>query len=604
MPTLLAPSDLTVKSDLRALVAEAVGALIRAGGLPEAAATEAQIERTRNPSHGDFSSNVAMVLAKPARRKPRELAELLVGALPPTELLEKVEVAGPGFINFFLKPEALQALVARILAAGESYACDRSGQRGRILVEYVSANPTGPMHVGHGRGAAYGDSVCNILAATGWEVHREYYINDAGRQADILALSVWLRYLDQCGERLPQPRRAYPGEYIRVSAGRILASDGPRYRRAAAEVLQDLPEEPVAADGASDAEKAEAKAGQERYLDALLQRARALLGEDFAVIRERALADQLAEIRSTLEDFGVHFDQWRSERELVAEGYVRTAIEKLEAAGHVYELDGAKWLRTSAFGDEKDRVLYKADGSATYFANDLAYHVHKLERGFRHLIDVWGADHHGYIARVRAAIEMLTGRKDALQVQLMQFVTLSSGRMGKRSGNFVTLKELIAEAGKDATRFFYLARSHDQHLEFDVDLARSQTNENPVYYVQYAHARICSVFRQLREKGFVWDPVAGEAQLHALREPHEQALLSTMSRYGEVLESASQQREPHQLAHYLLQLATDYHAYYNAHRFITAPAEVRDARLSLCAATRQLLQSGLAMLGVAAPETM
>ncbi len=593
-----------MKNDLRALVAEAVGVLVRAGELPEAAATEAQIERTRDPSHGDFSSNIAMVLAKRARRRPRELAERVVSALPASELLEKVEIAGPGFINFFLRPHALQAVVTRILAAGESYACDRSGQRGRILVEYVSANPTGPMHVGHGRGAAYGDSVCNILAATGWEVHREYYINDAGRQADILALSVWLRYLEHCGERLRHPRRAYPGDYIRISAARIRESDGARFRRAAAQILQDLPAEPVAADDASDAEKADAKAGQESYLDALLQRARELLGEGFAVIRQRALADQLAEIRSTLDEFGVHFDQWRSERKLVEEGYVQAAMEKLEGAGHVYELDGAKWLRTSAFGDEKDRVLYKADGSATYFANDLAYHLHKLERGFRHLMDVWGADHHGYIARVRAAIEMLTGCRDALQVQLMQFVTLSSGRMGKRSGNFVTLKELIADAGKDATRFFYLTRSHDQHLEFDVDLARSQTNENPVYYVQYAHARICSLFRQLREKGLTWDQAAGAAQLHALRESHEQALLTTISRYGEVLESASQQREPHQLAHYLLQLATDYHAYYNAHRFITAPVDVRDARLSLCAATRQVLHSGLAMLGVAAPETM
>lgn len=593
-----------MKNELRALVAEAVGALARAGELPEAAATEAQIERTRDLCHGDFSSNIAMVLAGRAGRRPRDLAERIVSALPASELLEKVEIAGPGFINFRLRPQALQALVTRILAAGESYACDRSGQRGRILVEYVSANPTGPMHVGHGRGAAYGDSVCNILAATGWEVHREYYINDAGRQADILALSVWMRYLERCGEDLPHPRRAYPGEYICVSAARLLEADGPRYRCAAAEVLRDLPQEPVAADGASDAEKADAKAGQESYLDALLQRARALLGEGFAVIRQRALADQLAEIRSTLDEFGVHFDQWRSERELVEEGYVRTAVAKLEAAGHVYALDGAKWLRTSAFGDEKDRVLFKADGSATYFANDLAYHVHKLERGFRHLMDVWGADHHGYIARVRAAIEMLTGRKDALQVQLMQFVTLSSGRMGKRSGIFVTLAELIADAGKDAARFFYLTRSHDQHLEFDVDLARTQTNENPVYYVQYAHARICNVFRQLREKGLTWDQAAGEKRLNGLREPHEQALLSTLSRYGEVLESASQQREPHQLAHYLLQLATDYHAYYNAHRFITAPEDVRDARLNLCAATRQVLWSGLSMLGVAAPETM
>lgn len=593
-----------MKGELQALVTQALETMVQSGALPADCKPSVQIERTRDSSHGDFATNVAMTLARPAQRKPRELAELIVAALPAADFLARVEIAGPGFINFHVTAAAMQSIVSTILAAGEDFACDRSGRRGQIHVEFVSANPTGPMHVGHGRGAAYGDSLCNILAATGWRVHREYYINDAGRQADILALSVWLRYLESLGEPVPHPRRAYPGEYIRRAAEHVLQTAGEIHRRPAADVARGLPPDPAAPENASDAEKTAAKTAQEQHLDALLRRAQDLLGDGFDSIRLLALADQLAQIRLTLQSFGVHFDHWCSERDMVAGGAVRKAIDKLQASGHVFEKDGAIWLRTSAFGDEKDRVLFKADGAATYFANDLAYHVDKLDRGFPLLLDVWGADHHGYIARVRAAIEMLTGRKTALQVQLMQFVTLSSGRMGKRSGNFVTLQELIDEAGRDATRFFYLSRSHEQHLEFDIDLARAQSNDNPVYYVQYAHARICSLFRQLAEKGLTWDSKAGAEGLAALNAGHEQTLLTTLSRYPEVLESAGTAREPHQLTHYLLQLATDFHAYYNAHRFLASGDDLRDARLSLCAATRVVLKGALALLGVSAPETM
>jgi arginyl-tRNA synthetase len=593
-----------VKGELQALVANALAALKSSGTLPTDCNPTVQIERTRDSTHGDFATNVAMTLAKPAQRKPRELAELIVAALPAADFVARVEIAGPGFINFFVTAAAMQSIVGRILTAGDDFACDRSGQRGLIHVEFVSANPTGPMHVGHGRGAAYGDSLCNILAATGWRVHREYYINDAGRQADILALSVWLRYLEQLGEPVAHPRRAYPGDYIRQSAIHVKERCGERFRRPGAEVMRDLPPDPQTPERCTDAEKAAAKAAQEQHLDALLRRAQDMIGEGFDTIRLQALGDQMAQIRRTLEAFGVRFDLWCSERELVAGGAVRKAIDRLTASGQVYEKDGATWLRTSTLGDEKDRVLFKVDGAATYFANDLAYHVDKLDRGFPLLLDVWGADHHGYIARVRAAIEMLTGRRDALQVQLMQFVTLSSGRMGKRSGNFVTLQELIDDAGRDATRFFYLSRSHEQHLEFDVDLARAQSNDNPVYYVQYAHARICSLFRQLAEKGMHWDEAAGNGGLAALNAPHEQTLLTTLSRYPEVLESAGATREPHQLTHYLLQLATDFHAYYNAHRFLAAGDELRDARLSLCAATCVVLRGALSLLGVGAPETM
>jgi arginyl-tRNA synthetase len=590
-----------LKNDVALLLGAAIARIETAGLLPAAAV---HVERTRDPAHGDFASNVAMTLAKAARRKPRAIAEALVAALPATDIVDRVEIAGPGFINFHLKPAAFEAAIREILEAGPDYGHDRSGERGPILIEFVSANPTGPMHVGHGRGAAYGDSLANILAVSGYRVHREYYINDAGRQADILAVSVWLRYLELCGEHLGFPQRAYPGDYIRETAVALFTEHGRAFCHEAAAVFRDIPDDPIAAPGADHDERERIKGLQEDRADALILRARQLLGDGYGVIQRRALADQLAVIRATLTDFGVTFDRWCSERDLVTSGVATAAMERLRAAGHVYEDGGALWLRTSAFGDEKDRVLIKADGSATYFANDIAYHIDKLDRGHPRLLDVWGADHHGYIGRVRAAITALTGRQDALSVQLVQFVTLASGRMGKRSGNFVTFRELIAETGRDATRFFYLLRSHDQHLEFNIDLARARSNDNPVYYVQYAHARIQSVLRQLADKGLTHDMASGNASLARLTEPHERELMGRLSRYPEVVEVAAVNYEPHHLAHYLIELANDFHGYYNAHKFIGASDELRDARLNLCLATRQVIRNGLGLLGVSAPETM
>lgn len=593
-----------MKRELSSLLTQATAELAARGALADAETVEVQIERTRDAAHGDFSSNIALTLARAAHCKPLDLARAIVGVLPESPLVERVEIAGPGFINFFLRPGAFHSVVAEILEAGEDFGCSRSRGHGKILVEFVSANPTGPMHVGHGRGAAYGDSLCNVLAANGWDVRREYYINDAGRQADILAVSAWLRYLQRCGEAVSFPHRGYPGDYVTATAEGLRAAYGEALRASAASVQEQLPSDPEMPESASVEHRALIKHAQEKHLDALIERARHLLGGDFDTIRTAALADQLAGIRATLDAFGVHFEEWRSERQLVGSGAARKAVDLLRAAGHVYEHDGALWLRTTRFGDEKDRVLIKADGSATYFSNDLAYHLDKLDRGFSKLLDIWGADHHGYIARVRAAIEALTGRKDALEVQLVQFVTLSSGRMGKRSGNFVTLKDLLAEAGKDAARFFYLLRSHDQHLEFDVDLARSASTENPVYYVQYAHARICSLLHQLAEKGLQRDRARGQAHAGELNEPQEQSLHATLSRYPEVVAAAALEREPHQIAHYLLALANDFHKYYNAHRIISAPEDLRDARLNLCVAVRQVLRNGLALLGVSAPEVM
>ncbi|HEY1076704.1 MAG TPA: arginine--tRNA ligase, partial [Fontimonas sp.] len=473
-----------MKEHLQELLSTALKRTLAQAGT--ALAPTIQLDATKDAKFGDFQTNLALQLAKALGKPPRAVAEQLVKQLPDSSRVSKVEVAGPGFINFYLAPAAFQAVVDEVLQQGDAYGRDDSGIKGRIMVEFVSANPTGPMHVGHGRGAAYGDAMSNLLAATGWTVWREYYINDAGRQVDILAISTWVRYLELCGETLPFPRRGYPADYIRRAAQKIKDAHGEQFRHAAAAVLADLPEEPVAAEGASDKEKDAIKLRQESYADALIQRAKALLGDGYATIVRSALDDQLGVIRATLQAFNVRFDQWSSEAALVGSGFVQKALQRLGDKGLIYEKDGAQWMKTEAFGDEKDRVLVKADGAATYFCNDLAYHIDKLDRGYPLLMDVWGADHHGYIARVRAAIEALTERKDALNVQLIQFVTLSSGRMGKRSGNFVTLQDLIDEAGTDATRFFYLTRSHDQHLEFDIDLARSQSNDNPVYYVQYA----------------------------------------------------------------------------------------------------------------------
>ena len=588
-----------MKADIQSLLHTAREALLREEGATDGAGDAPHVENTRDPAHGDLATNLAMTLARPLRRKPREIAEALVAHLPADPRVARVEIAGPGFINFHLSPAAWQDTARAILEAGPEWGFDRSGARGRVLVEFVSANPTGPMHVGHGRNAAYGDALARILAAAGWSVTREYYVNDAGRQVDVLTVSAWLRYLEACGETVAMPARGYPGDYL-VATGRALCDvHGQAFHQPASAVYEGLPAEPTEGD------KETLKQGQEAYLDALIDRARALLGADgYAQVRDFALAAQIAGIRETLGRFGVAFDAFASERAIVESGAPARALQRLRDGGHVYEAEGAIWLASSALGDEKDRVLYKSDGAATYFANDLAYHEDKLERGFDKLIDVWGADHHGYINRVRAAMQALAGRPDALEVTLIQFVSLSSGRMGKRSGNFVTLAELIEEVGADAARFSYLFRSHDQHLEFDMELATSRSNDNPVYYVQYAHARICSVFAQARDKGAAVPSSATAKLLAPLTEQHELALLKQLARFPEMLAAAAEQRAPHMLAFYLRDLADALHGYYNAHKVLVENAAVRDARLALLAATRSVLAAGLGLLGVSAPESM
>jgi arginyl-tRNA synthetase len=586
----------TLKSLIENLVKQAVGTLPGRFRGVEPGALEPVVERTRDSTHGDFATNVAMQLAKAARRKPRELAEAIVAALPPSELVDRVEIAGAGFINFHLAAEAYRRELLAVLDARERYGRSSLGGNRRVMVEFVSANPTGPLHVGHGRHAAYGATLANLLDAVGFAVSREYYINDAGRQMEILAASIWLRYLELCGETFAFPANGYRGDYLRPIAEQLHSQCGRALARPAEDVFNGLP--PDAPDGDKDA-----------YIDAVIERARNLIGEvRYRQIFDLGLASILADIRSDLEEFGVVFDCWFSERSLATGGAIDRALERLREHGVVYEKDGAQWFRATDFGDEKDRVVVRENGIKTYFASDIAYHLSKRERGFDHLIDVLGADHHGYVSRVRAGLVAMGEPKDCFEAVLVQFVSLYRGSeklaMGKREANFVTLRQLRDEVGNDAARFFYLMRSHDQHLDFDLELAKSRSNDNPVYYIQYAHARVASVMRQLREKGYRYEPVASSDALAPLVETHETALLASISRYPEVVEQSALQRAPHTLVHYLRDLANDFHTYYNAHTFIVEDRAVRNARLALIAGLKQVIRNGLALLGVSAPETM
>ena len=554
-----------------------------------------QLDRTRDRAHGDFATNWALIAAPRCGRKPRELADALARALPAHPQVADVAVAGPGFVNIRLRPLAYQDELREILVRGERYGESDLGRGERVLLEFVSANPTGPLHVGHGRGAAYGASLANVLRTAGYQVEREYYINDAGRQMDILAASVWLRYLELCGETLPFPANGYKGDYLLPIAQGLRDREGSALRRPSAEVLAGLPpDEPEGGD-------------RERYIDALVGRARVLLGEAaYRRLFDAGLNAILADIRDDLAEFGVSYDRWYSERSLSDSGALEAGLEALRNSRHTELREGALWFRATDFGDEKDRVVVRENGVPTYFAADIAYHRDKYRRGFDRLIDLWGADHHGYVPRVKAALTALGEDADRLTVLLIQFAILYRGKekisMSTRAGEFVTLRELRHEVGNDAARFFYVLRSHEQHLDFDLELAKSQSSDNPVYYVQYAHARVCSVFAQLTERGEVFDPAG--ADLEQLDGPHEERLLVTLARYPETIEAAARQHAPHHIAHYLKELAQDFHAYYNAQTFLVPEAPVRNARLSLVAAVRQVLRNGLALLGVSAPERM
>ena len=583
-----------MRARIQELLADAVAALIRRGILPEDAEQHTQLERVRNPRHGDFAANIALMMAKNTGRQPRELAEELVRALPASELLAKVEIAGPGFINFFIAPAAYRKVLTEIVQAGKKYGHSDRGRGQKILVEFVSANPTGPLHVGHGRGAAYGDSVARILRASGYRVRREYYVNDAGRQMHILALSVWLRYLELRRERVAFPANGYQGDYVKHIAEKLSCEYGDAFKFSvrtefsARNFFHKLPRD------------------KESRLDELIVRCQKSLGADsYEKVFAAGLAAMQAEIKRDLQAFGVRFNRWFSERSLVRRD-IKRALAALKKGGYIYEEDGAEWFKSTAFGDEKDRAVARADGSHTYFAADIAYHFNKGQRGFDKLLNVFGADHHGYARRISGAFQALGFDAEKLQVRLVQFASLyRDGKkisMSTRGGEFVTLRELCEEVGTDAARFFYAARKNDQHMDFDLALAKKQSADNPVFYIQYAHARICSIFRKLKKKKLAVAAAAPNYEL--LTAPAEHALMKTLSQFPEVVAHAARDYEPHLLAYYLRELANEFHSYYNAHPFLSSEPKLRAARLGLLQCVKQVIANGLALLGVRAPAKM
>jgi arginyl-tRNA synthetase len=553
-----------------------------------------QLERTRDPKHGDFTTNIAMRLAKDLGKPPRELAETLITLIPASDLIKKVQIAGPGFINFNLSTNAYRKELVDIIKLGSSYGCSSFGNNQRVLVEYVSANPTGPLHVGHGRHAAYGASLANLLRATGHDVQEEYYVNDAGRQMDILTISVWLRYLQLGGAKISFPKNAYQGDYVTDIAKQIDAKLGKKLSIKDTTALNK-----ILSDSETDGEK---------LLDKLIYKTKDILGvEQFKTLLKKALNNILSDIKADLLEFGVEPQLWYSEASLNEKGAIERALSLLNEKNLLDIRDGATWFRATAYGDEKDRVVVRKNGSTTYFASDIAYHLEKKRRGFDVLLDILGADHHGYIARIRAGLEAMGEPPDSLEVRLVQFVTLYRGRekvqMSTRSGKYVTLRELRDEVGNDAARFYYVSRSNDQHLDFDLELAKTQSNDNPVYYVQYAHARISSLIKKMSQEGFKYQ-LSNISDLSPLTEDSERGLLVLLSRYPEVLELASVNRAPQNLVHYLRSLSADFHSYYNAHKMLVEDEALRNARISLALGIRQVLYNGLTLLGVTAPNRM
>ncbi len=589
-----------MKENIESLLDQALQQLV-ADGLIETK-PPLQITRTKDATHGDFTCNVAMMLAKQAGKPPRDVAQAIIDALAKLDTsndsIDKIEIAGPGFINFFLAQASTLNIIKDILSAGDSFGKSNAANHEKVQIEFVSANPTGPLHVGHGRGAAYGATLASLMRAVGFDVDCEYYVNDAGRQMNILATSIWLRYLQENGVDIPFPSNGYKSEaYIFDIARELKQLHGDALVFSGDTVMLDIPaDEPDGGD-------------KETHIDALIERTKELLGNDnYKTVFNAGLNSILDDIRQDLEEFGVHYESWYSEQSLADRDLINKAVKQLRDAGYIYEEKGALWFRSTQFGDEKDRVVIRDNGQGTYFASDIAYHLDKFERGYDRVINIWGADHHGYVARVKAALTALGKDEDKLNILLVQFANLyrhgERVQMSTRSGSFVTLRELREEVGTDAARFFYVMRKCEQHMDFDLDLAKSQSNDNPVYYIQYAHARICSVIGQLSEKELKHDIENGSQNLHLLTEKHETELISKLDAYADIVHKSAFNAEPHLLVHYLRELATLLHSYYNAHQFINDDANLHDARFNLIIATKQVLHNGLTLLGVSAPEKM
>ena len=554
-----------MKQKIKDLILVAVSNAHQKGELPSADIVEVGVDEPKAEAHGDFSTNAAMVMASVQKMPPRKIAEVITHHIQDLEgILEKTEIAGPGFINFFLKPSAWHPVLREIHEADTRYGATDIGQGQKFQVEFVSSNPTGPLHVGHGRGAAVGDAVANILSFCGYDVQKEYYINDSGRQIETLGRSVFLRYQELFGQKVNFPEECYQGNYIRDLAGEIKTEKN--------DTLLSQPE------------------------------------DEAQMICARFAADKiLAGIRDDLKKFGVEFDNWFSEQSLYDSGRVDEILDNFRPQGIVYEKEGALWFKTSDFGDEKDRVVVKNNGETTYFASDIAYHQDKYDRGFERVVDVWGADHHGYIPRMKAGIEASGHRRDQFDVILVQLVNLLRAgepvAMSTRAGKFETLIDVINEVGRDAARFIFLTRHYESTLDFDLEVAKQKSNDNPVYYVQYVHARISSIMRKGKARGTAevsWDDKAA-AQLI---EPEEIELIKILARYPDILAGSAKSMEPHRVTYYLMNLASAFHTYYNKHRVLSDDPQLRRGRLNLVLAVQKVIRNGLTLLGVSAPDRM
>jgi len=592
---------------IQAALDNAVQSLQAEGTLPSDWKNTSVLTRTKDRSHGDFASNIAMMGAKVAGMKPRDLAEKILANLPEVVDIAKAEIAGPGFINFFLNADQRFTVLDQIQAQKEQFGKTQANAAKKIQVEFVSANPTSSLHVGHGRGAAYGMTVANLLEATGAKVEREYYVNDAGRQMDILATSTYLRYLELSGQTLVFPKNAYQGDYVKEIAQGIIDKHADAYVRSVADVYKDVPEDVQYAEELdADGNKVVISGDKEKHIDGLIHNSQALVGEGYRVFHQAALHAILDDIKDDLGEFGVTFNHWFSEASLAEK--IDEALQTLDQRGFLYEKDGNIWFKSTEFGDEKDRVVKRRNGQTTYFASDIAYHLNKLQRGFTDLVDIWGSDHHGYIARVKAAIDAMGYDSSKLTVLLVQFVSLWRGgemvQMSSRSGQFVTLRDLRKEVGNDAARFYYVMRKSEQHIDFDLDLAVSQSKDNAVYYIQYAHARICRMLEKAATTNIQFDTENARQFAAKLELDAETEILAKLAAYPEVLIRAANNYEPHQVGNYLKELAALFHGWYNENKVLGDDAELTQARLLLSANIKQVLHNGLELLGVSAPESM
>ena len=585
-----------MKNDLIRILKAALKEIGKENGI-DFSNKKVSIQENKEKAHGDYASNLAMVIAKDLSQSPREVAEKITSLLPSEEWIEKVNIAGPGFINFYLKKDTHNEVLMRIEESGKSFGTNNSGNGERVLIEYVSSNPTGPLHVGHGRGAAFGSVLSELLRIVGYKVDEEYYVNDHGRQMNILTISTWLRYLQQNGQELEFSKKGYQGEYVEQLAKELLKEESTKYNLKENE---------------SDLQELLQSQETEEDLDKLIKWGKSFLQENFEEIREFSLRAIMISIKEDLKLFGVNHNLWFNESSMyfnkVGLPDIDKSIKLLDDSGFLYEKEEALWFKSTEFGDDKDRVVKRANGDNTYFASDISYHLDKYDRGYKRIINVWGADHHGYLPRVSAAMEALGKNQDMLEVVFIQFANLLRNgekvSMSTRGGEFITLMELIEEVSSEAARFFYINRKADQHLDFDLDLAKSQTKDNPLYYIQYAHARICGVFETLKKEGRKLNQDLGLDNLDLLNLDKEIEIQKMLLQYPEVISRAAEHSEPHLICYYLKDLSGLFHSYYNSERFLVDNDKLMNSRLFLLKGTKQVISNGLEILGIAAPESM